>query len=387
MSNVFVFRPGAAVPKIPSFPPPPIPLNLLPPIPNVFNKWSKLMGALNSTRVAGRKVIEFDDSNERCVIPASDSPYQMKDVSWAGFGPRTGQPRTIVEISDGARFENLRMLGGQIMIINRATGESPIADFTDERFDQVHIGLRDDCGSTHVVNQGKAPLFELGSGRAVFFLQNCLFGVSAFGQASRSPLIHVETSKSRLVLNLLGQSVLGPDVVRAEGGASVLFGAVSFASQIAAEQEEAKGGVLRISPLARIQREILPVPPALGPVDVGNIALPNALIRCSGLQPAVQTLPKIVGGFKVVPSDGDVNLYSGGQELVVAEVEGGTGLGVKPSAGNKIDGRTGGVSIGPHGSRTFVSDGKSNWITVSVVDGRLQIEEPEGPQPGEVAPA
>ena len=120
MSNVFVFRPGAAVPKIPSFPPPPIPLNLLPPIPNVFNKWSKLMGALNSTRVAGRKVIEYDDSNERCVIPASDSPYQMKDVSWAGFGPRTGQPRTIVEISDGARFENLRMLGGQANLFGGA---------------------------------------------------------------------------------------------------------------------------------------------------------------------------------------------------------------------------------------------------------------------------
>ena len=39
MSNVFVFRPGAAVPKIPSFPPPPIPLNLLPPIPNPEKLW------------------------------------------------------------------------------------------------------------------------------------------------------------------------------------------------------------------------------------------------------------------------------------------------------------------------------------------------------------
>jgi hypothetical protein len=52
---------------------------------------------------------------------------------------------------------------------------------------------------------------------------------------------------------------------------------------------------------------------------------------------------------------------------VVAEVSGGEKLKVSPSATDTIDGDTGPVHIGKHGSKTFASDGVSNWITISEV--------------------
>jgi len=113
--------------------------------------------------VQGRKIIEFDDSlvfgsaNPGCQIPAGQWP--MKDVMWAGFGPRSGVSRSTVVIRSGAQFAGLRMIGGQITIINLAAppDPSPISDFV--KGDQVQIGMRDDCGNTQMVNQGKVPLF------------------------------------------------------------------------------------------------------------------------------------------------------------------------------------------------------------------------------------
>jgi hypothetical protein len=60
--NVFVFQPGASPP----------------PAANAFNNWMKLVDAVS--KVAGRKVFEFDDSIQSpCEIPAGTFP--MKDVS------------------------------------------------------------------------------------------------------------------------------------------------------------------------------------------------------------------------------------------------------------------------------------------------------------------
>ena len=65
---------------------------------------------------------------------------------------------------------------------------------------------------------------------------------------------------------------------------------------------------------------------------------------------------------------GAVAVYSGGQEVIVAELEGGPLLKVAPATGDKIDGVPNAeVRIAPHGSRTLVSDGVDNWITISVV--------------------
>jgi hypothetical protein len=377
MSNVFVFRPGAV-----STPELPLPAN-------VSNNWPDLMTKLSDPSIGGRKVIEFDDSIQKCVIPAAGSPHEMKDVSWAGFGPRSGSPRSVVEISDGATFTNLRMIGGQIAIISKATTVSPISDFPEGPVTQVQIGMRDDCGATHFVNQGAAPLFDVKSSRVFFFLQNCLFGVTALGLVSTSPLIHVNGSGNQLNLNLLGQTNVGENVVRAEGGAVVLMAAFSLAAQVGAIQTQISnppnapqgGGVLRISPPGRIQREIIPPPPqspAVGPLAPDQLGLLNALIRCDGRVLNVQTLPKILGGFNIFP--GNVAMYTGGQELIIAEVAGGSQLSVSPFLGDTIDGREGLVRIGRHGSRTFVSDGNRNWITTSLVPGRRRLEQPEHPE-------
>jgi hypothetical protein len=347
--NLFVFRPGGT------------------PGGNVFNDWLLLMSAMSA--VDGRKTLEFDDSavapNGACEIPAGNWP--MKDVMWAGFGPRPGFPRTTVKILSGAQFPELRMIGGQIAIVNQATNPapSPVSDFGPV-MDQVQIGLRDDCGNPQLVNQCNVPMFNLGRNSAFFFLQNCLFGMPTSQVASPQPLIR-HCGPSVLTLNLLGQNQTGPNVVLSEAGATVLFGALSSAAQVAVEQPgiTVNGGHLSFGPQGRIQRLLVPLPPAPPATVSQSFHTPNVLVRCNGTSSFTQELPGIAGGFFV--GNSTVNLYTGGQEVVVAEVVGGSKLKVRPSSGDTIDGSVNPIHIGKHGSRTFVSDGVSNWITISEV--------------------
>jgi hypothetical protein len=109
--KLFVFRPGGM------------------PGDNVFTDWLSLMNAMSV--VDGRKILEFDDSvTSPCKIPPGQ--WTMKDVMWAGFGPRPGVPRTTVAILRGAEFTDLRMIGRQITIVNLAES-SP---FPSVRFQQ-----------------------------------------------------------------------------------------------------------------------------------------------------------------------------------------------------------------------------------------------------------
>jgi hypothetical protein len=356
---VFVFRPGGVAQD------------------NVFTDWQALVDAMKT--VEGRKILEFDDSvSSPCVIPPlppGGPPWEMRDVSWAGFGPRPGRARSEVHILEGARFANFRMIGGQITIVNKATTTPPIADF--HNLDHVHIGLRDDAGNTELINEGQAPLFHIAANAAVFFLQNCVFGSNV---KSVNPLIRYvpEGAPARpLFLNLMGQNQTGNNVVEVSHGAPVVFGALSPAAQVGADQSRIieSGGILRFAPVGRIQRQVLPLPPAAPAPEplLPNIAeqfftLPNVVLRCDGRPPGfVQPLPKINGGFTMGDA-GAVAVYSGGQEVIVAELEGGPLLKVAPAQDDTIDGvRNAQVKIAPHGSRTFVSDGVNNWITISVV--------------------
>ena len=348
--NVFVFRPTG-----------------------LAGEWKSLINQLSS--VQGRKIIEFDDSIQSpCVIPASDSgaPWPMRDVTWAGFGPRTGSPRSVVRILNGTTFSDLRMIGGQITIENEAVDRSPISDFGDG-LNHVQIGLRDDGGNPHLVNHGKAPLFDLADKQGLFFLQNCLFGISNKLAISSSPLVRVRGPGS-LILNLLGLNQTGPNVVRGENGASVVFNAISAGAQVASDQSEAGGG-LQFGGVGRIQRKILPLPPRppatepIGKAEGFNI--PNVLLRFNGIREIIQVLPKIKGAPQVQDQESfsigltDTPLYTGGQEIIIAEVVGGRKLLIRAADGDSIDGYTGLVSIPGRSTRTLVSDGESTWITTS----------------------
>ncbi len=349
---------------------------------NVFTNWEHLVEAISV--IEGRKIIEFDDSHAPCVIPPPP-PHQglpphtrfwdMKDASWAGFGPRDGRPRPHVYILDGARFLHFRMIGGQITIVNQATLTPPIADIRDG--DHVQIGLRDDAGNAEIINEGTEPLFHVEANSAFFFLQNCLFGVKSTHPLIRYVIPAGTSQPKPLVLNLLGQNQTGNNVVEASAGAPVVFAALSPAAQVGAEQTSitGSGGIVRFGPVGRIQRQVLPLPPTpaataplLPNVSEQSFTLPNVILRCDGRAPGfVQPLPRIKGGF-TMGAAGAVAVYTGGQEVVVAEVEGGPRLSVAPAQNDKIDGVPDAeVSIAPHGSRTFVSDGSDNWITISVV--------------------
>jgi hypothetical protein len=337
---------------------------------NVFTDWPSLITAMSG--VEGRKILEFDDSllppKTGCEIPLGTWP--MKDVTWAGFGPRPGFPRTTVRILSGAVFTNFRMIGGQITIVNQATGAvpSPVSDFGPAP-DHLQIGLRDDCGNTQLVNQGDVPMFDLGINPAFFFVQNCLFGMPTPDVLHPRPLIRHSGQSSKLTLNLLGQNQTGPNVVLSESGASVLFGALSSSAQVAWDQTSitSNGGTYTFGPQGRIQRLVIPRPPDPPATASQAFSTPNVLIRCDGTHAFTQELPGILTGFKIGTGVTEAKLYTGGQEVVVAEVVGGELLKVRPAPDETIDGNPGPVKIGKHGSKTFVSDGVSNWITISDV--------------------
>lgn len=287
---------------------------------------------------------------------------------WAGFGPRPSVPRTTVVILSGAEFTNFRMIGGQITIVSRVMkpAASQISDFGIR--DHMQIGLRDDCGNTQIVNQGNVPMFDLKDKAALFFVQNCLFGMPTPGIASSYPLIRHTGSQSLLILNLLGQNQTGPNVVLSEDHASVLFGALSSSAQVAVDQTSilSNGGNFDFGPQGRIQRLVIPRPTLPPATESQPFNTPNVLVRCDGTVDFTQGLPSIVNGFTIGGSS-TVKLYTGSQEVVVAEVSGGTKLKVRSAPGGTIDGEGNAVHISKHGSRTFVSDGVSNWITISQV--------------------
>lgn len=339
-ARAFVFRPGGTTGE------------------NVYADWADLVAAMSS--VEGRKMLEFDDSmvsasGKACEI--GKGVWEMKDVAWTGYAPRSiqGAYRAVVEIKEGAEFKNLRMIGGQITVKNLATTTAPISDFHGDN--HVHIGLRDDGGNSQFQNLGTVPLFSLGANPVKFFIQNCLFGIGSTG-----PMI--DHTGGVLQLTLLGQNRMGENLVKSAPGASVSFQLLSNAASIGAKQTSitGAGGKYSFGPLGRIQRQIVPMPPSVATASQ-SIDTPNALIRCDGTVGFTQVLMKVVGGF----TNMGLAMYSGGQELVVAEVVGGTHLKVAPAAGDTIDGNVDPVPIAAHGSRTFVSDGVSNWITTSVV--------------------
>jgi hypothetical protein len=349
VARAFVFRPGGVEDR------------------NVFTDWSTLITAMSS--VQGRKMLEFDDSmapvtapslEPSCVIPPGTWP--MKDVVWSGYGPRSSPFafRTLVDIADGAVFTDLRMIGGQITVRNNATTVSPVSDFVaNTNADQIHIGMRDDSGNPHLTNLGTKPMFALGSVSVRFFVQNCLFGMD-----SKTPLIGHTGGICTLIL--LGQNQTAPNLVASAPGATVQFSVLSTCAAIGADQTAITnaGGRYLIRPFGRIQRELVPkppLPPATQSQDiVDNL---NTLVLCNGTAALTQTLPKIVGGFKVRGKA----METGGQEIIVAEVAGGGKLKVAPENGDTIDGGTTAVAIAANGSRTFISNGEKNWITISVV--------------------
>jgi hypothetical protein len=331
----FVFRPGGVAQR------------------NVYTSFGALVDAMSE--VEGRKVLEFDDSIQRpCSIPAraGGGAWPMKDVLWTGFAPRgQGAFRAEVAIEDGARFTDLRMFGGSLTVFNRATTLSPISDFGPGE-NHVHVGLNG--GTCEFVNEGAAPMFDLGGNSATFFVQNSFWGVR-----STAPLIRHTAGACRM--QLLGLTVAGKNMVASAAPARVIVNAISSATTIGANQTSTAN--FEYVPVARIQRRIVPLPNGPAPIDPATIRIPNALLQLDGTAAITQRLPAI-DGFLLPGTTEPAN--SGGQEIVVAEVKGGTGLQVEASQGNTIDGSTQPVPIAGHGSRTFISDGISNWITVAV---------------------
>lgn len=325
---------------------------------NVYTDWAALVSALGS--VDGRRILEFDDSAASpCVVPAGT--WDMRDVMWAGFGPSGTAARSVVEIREGAVLTNLRMFGGQIQVNNMAETIVPISDFGVKQ-NMVHIGLRDDNGTGEIRNLGQAPLFDLGAHSAFFFVQNCLLGV-----VSATPMIR-HSAGSMCTINLLGQNQTGENLVSSGVGAIVMLGALSSAAQIGADQSSIGLGKLVFGPLGRIQRSVLPLPPTPGATTTPQFNKPMVLLRCDGRNAgfAVQ-LPNIRTQFFV--GNTTVPLYTGGQEVVVAEVEGGAGLTIHATGGDTIDGLPFDVHVPRRGSRTLISDGLNNWITLSAFEG------------------
>jgi hypothetical protein len=335
---------------------------------NVYTDWAVLVGELNS--VDGRKMLEFDDSLQSpCRVPAGT--WNMRDVVWAGYGPRPGATRSVVAIEDGAILEEFRMIGGQITIDNQANTVSPISDFADGAAgaNHVQIGMRDDCGNTQIFNSGDAPLFDLGSStptqRSVFFfVQNALLGIRTDpGPNPPPPKPLITHNNVRCIINFIGQNQTGNNLLKPP--ATAIFGALSSATQIGTSNIAVDHN--NFAPVTRIQRKVVPQPPAAPattPAQIGPISLPNVLLRCNGQGAFVVPLPNIKNGFSFAMQD-KTPLYTGGQEIVVAEVVGGHKLSVRAAAGDTIDGSTAPVGIRAHESRIFASDGESNWITIA----------------------
>jgi hypothetical protein len=116
------------------------------------------------------------------------------------------------------------------------------------------------------------------------------------------------------------------------------FWCQSSAAQVAVVQTKiTDSGTFSFGPQGRIQRLLVPLPPAPPATASQVFSTPNVLVRCNGTSSFTKVLSEITNGF--FAGDSSVNLYTGGQEAVVAEVVGGSKLKVGPAPGTELGAR------------------------------------------------
>ncbi len=334
-SNSLIFRPGSAFVG-----------------PTIFGLWADLITRLTALRAAsnggGTYEIGIDDSTiSPAVIPAG--AYDMAGVTIVGAAPENAL--AVAEIPEGTTFTNLRKLDGFLEFSVTAGVTNPIADIgAGETFEiGVRTGgtaMRSVAGAVAAINNAAG-----GSGRTIALGKNSAIGL--VGGGSGPTIRHVGLSS--LLITADSSSVIEEDALENNVNAFLSYIAIAASAQI--NQPQGNVNVTsffifnslfpRFTVLARTSAVPNLTENTLGLIDVSGGAV-------------AQSLPEIALAGEHVNE---------GMSIIMAESSGTAGLTVAPSGADTIDGSALAVSVPAGGALVLVSDGVSNWKTVSIFGG------------------
>ena len=313
--------------------------------PGTFNSWPSLMAQLGVFRAnasnEGCYTIQFDDSfTSPAVIPAG-GPYDMTDVTWEGLNKNLGG---LVQIADGASFIGLRKFANNIQVLNANTVTPAVADLAN--FDIIELR------STDLSTVGGGAAFfsgpSLGGGDLVIVR---MVDSSTTGFNGVGPVFNFSVAGSFLFIITQDSSILLP---------ATLVGAVGALLQIAVESMQqipttfANWAGTILAPRLDTPMSLLPKPYRAAPSAAAQAPATFNWVRYTTAGgPITDTLPSISG-----------NYADPGGFLLATNYSTGV-LTMNPAGGNTLNGGATGVTVSPNGSMMFVSDGVSDWRTIS----------------------
>lgn len=355
---------------------------------NVYTDWAALVAAAQQIR--GYKTIQFDDSIvSPCVIPAG--AWNMAECEWTGFllgaSPNTVQ----ISLADGATFINLRKVGGDLTITNNNTLTAPVtiapAGGGFASIFEFGAGTTGDYPSIN--NVGAAPFFDcsglLVGQRFLIRMQGSISGSTPAVELGASPgnVSFALFDSARVHAGMVNGGVPGSSqigVFLVGSGAQfcrqpTFNGTISYGRPSGGAFDFAQTPWPRMWAFPASVDQAPTAPSAIAFTSATGLGM-NACLRLDTgaiAGPALpQPLPIIraaapaVGSFAITPGV----LDSTGLIVIIKNEAGVNNISVTPdlTTPDTIDGGAGPVVIPPGGSRTFLSDGVSNW---SIVGGYL----------------
>jgi hypothetical protein len=351
-----VFRPGEPAPEG-----------------NVYADWATLVADLPT--VEGYKSIQIDDSLVTpAVIPAGS--WDMTEVEIAAFVSfKTVPPGQLVNlnIADGASLPNLKKIGGPLIVTNLNTVTAPVVAPSTGYFFEVSRGNLGSEGPPTIINSGAAPFIDATALAGASFLILRLSGTLG---GTGGPFINLTGAPAglRLLLGMLDQASITAN--RIAGDAGQTLSVIEFTrSSLLGRQATFLGTIARSLYNTGVSRSNVfppaPAAPAGAPIATIGTGLGfNTTLRFdTTVGDVAQVLPLIRAA---APAAGATVTTAGvldstGLDVTIKNEVGANNVNVTPNAINPdtIEGGAGPVVIPPGGSRTFRSNGLSNWLIVA----------------------
>lgn len=305
------------------------------------------------------------------VIPAG--VWDMTQVEWIGYhNPLAvaGAGGIPVIVSDGASFENLRKIDGDVIVtnLNNLPNPAPVAMRAAGIFE---FGTGPAGDFPQIINNGTAPFFD---GTAMPAGQAMTIRMAGPMRGS-SRVVEMGAAAGSLIFSLFAPASVAVGMVAGTNPASVMSIAVQDNS-IYFGQQPAWAGTLSFNGFTRFQTKFLPgmgaggvaTPPSAVAFTSGTGLAMNTTLRFDTTAGNVaQTLPQIKVSVPVTGSTSlaDGSLVSEAMIVVLKNQIGANNVNVAPAAGNTIEGGAGPLVIPAGGSRILQSDGVSNWIVIA----------------------
>lgn len=326
---------------------------------------------------AGSWVVVGGGGITTVTIPPGEWDMQM--VEWTAyanpFAPG-GVATIVVNISDGASFDNLRKIGGDVVVtnLNNLPNPAPVRITRNAVF-ELGMGLTNDF--PQIVNSGTAPFFDCTTLPATESLTIRMKGVIRGTTAA----IDLGASGGVINFNLIGLCRVQTGMIKGTNAAATI-NVANLGEQSEVDRQDTVAspfagtivhGQQSLNNIPRVRMQMFPRSINQAPPIPTGVAFVNATglghngsyeITSAGV--VAQTLPTIRSSTAIANglSATAVGALNSTGMIVAFKHIGAGSISLSPAVGETIDGGAGPLVVPAGGARILQSDGVSNWRVI-----------------------